>query len=280
MKKLYLLLAATLLTAGLTGCGSARADGQSAQKASAPKDNDSQPAPEISSGPSTVSESPAKGYGTNSITVNSSEKVTVIPDIAEIVYSVRSEAKEPSDCQQQNAAAVSQVTALLTSLNVAETSIQTSDYYMNPVYDYSGSRSRVVGYEAVTSLTVSDLPVDGLTQILSQSVSTGVNTIQSITYKASKYDESYQAALATAVASARQKAQVLADAAGCQVGSVINIKETSGYSEARYNDSALANQYRSAAKMMALEEDTAGSIMPGEIQVEAGIVVEYALISP
>ena len=31
--------------------------------------------------------------------------------------------------------------------------------------------------------------------------------------------------------------------------------------------------------MMELE-DTAGSIMPGEIQVEAGIVVEYALTSP
>ena len=92
-------------------------------------------------------------------------------------------------------------------------------------------------------------------------------------------EELQEAALAAAVKTARAKAQVLADAAGCQVGSVINIRETSGYSEARYNDSALTNQYRSAAKMMELE-DTAGSIMPGEIQVEAGIVVEYALTSP
>ncbi len=200
----------------------------------------------------------------------------MVPDIAEIVYAVRTEAKEPSDCQQQNAAAVSQVTALLASLDIAETSIQTSDFHMNPVYDYSNNRSRVVGYEAVTSLTVSDLSIDNLPQILSQSVSTGVNTVQSITYQASKYDESYQAALTAAVKTARAKAQVLADAAGCQVGPVINIRETSGYSEARYNDSALTNQYRSAAKMMEFE-DTAGSIMPGEIQVEASIVVEYAL---
>ncbi len=277
MKKLYLLLATTLLAAGLTGCGSSRSGAQTAQDLPAAKDTGSQPAPEIPASP--VMPSPAGGYGTNSITVNSSEKVTVVPDIAEIVYAVRTEAKEPSDCQQQNAAAVSQVTALLASLDIAESSIQTSDFHMNPVYDYSNNRSRVVGYEAVTSLTVSDLPIDGLAQILSQSVSTGVNTVQSITYQASKYDESYQAALAAAVKTARAKAQVLADAAGCQVGSVINIREISGYSEARYNDSALTNQYRSAAKMMELE-DTAGSIMPGEIQVEAGIVVEYALTSP
>lgn len=277
MKKIYLLLATSLLAAGLTGCGSSRQNVQDAQGAS--RDAGSQTLPETSANPSTVSEFPAGNYGTNSITVNSSEKVTVVPDIAEIVYSVRTEAKEASDCQQQNSEAVSQVIGLLSSLNVAETSIQTSDYYMNPVYDYSNNRSQVVGYEAVTSLTVSDLPIDGLEQILSQSVSTGINTIQSITYKASKYDESYQAALTAAVKTARQKAQVLADAAGCQVGSVINIKETSGYAEARYSDSALTNQYRSATKMM-VTEDSANSIMPGEIQVEAAIVVEYALARP
>lgn len=274
MKKLHLLLAASLLTAGITGCGIASSDSQNTQDA--PASN--------AAGNQTISQSPIQAmpesfagtYGANSITVNSTEKVTVIPDIAEVIYSVRTEAAQASDCQQQNAKSVSQVIELLTSLNVAETSIQTSDYYMNPVYDYSNNQSRVIGYEAITSLTVSDLPIDGLGELLSQSVSTGINTIQSITYKASKYDESYQAALAKAVETARQKAQVLADAAGCQVGSVINIKETSGYSEARYTDSALTNQYRSAAKMMAME-DSSDSIMPGEIQVEAGIVIEYAL---
>ncbi|MCM1136084.1 MAG: SIMPL domain-containing protein [Clostridium sp.] len=277
MKKLYLLLAASLLTAGLTGCASASSNGQSPQNLPASGDggNSHPAAPAVTQAPLNTS---ATGYASHSIKVNSSEKVTATPDIAEVVYSVRTEAKEAADCQQQNAQSVSQVISLLTSLNVAESSIQTSDYYMNPVYDYSGNRSRIVGYEAITSLTVSDLPIDGLEQILAQSVAGGINTIQSIAYKASKYDESYQAALTAAVQTARQKAQVLADAAGCQVGPVVNIQETSGYSEARYNDSALANQYRSSAKLMSVE-DTAGSIMPGEIQVEASIVVEYALIN-
>lgn len=91
----------------------------------------------------------------NTITVNSSESVCVIPDIAQIVYSVRTEAKTAGDCQQQKATAVSKVIELLKSLGVEETSIQTSDYYMHPIYNYSNNTAKVTGYEASTSLTVS-----------------------------------------------------------------------------------------------------------------------------
>lgn len=250
MKKFNVLFVMGMLVLGITGC---------AKSASVDVPDNSSPL--------------------NSIIVNSSEKVTVVPDIAEVVYSVRTQAKDAAECQQENSEAVGNVIELLKGLNVSEASIQTSDYYMNPVYDYSGSTARVTGYEAITTLTVSDLPIEGLENILSQSVSTGINTIQSITYQASKYDESYQQALSNAVAAAHEKAKVLADAAGCNVGTVINIKETSGYSEARYTDNALSNQYRSAAKVESLTAiaDTAGAIEPGEIQVEASIIVEYQL---
>lgn len=214
----------------------------------------------------------------NTVTVISSENVSVVPDIAEVVYSVRTKDNEAAGCQQKNSESVSQVIALLESLGVEETSIQTSDYYMNPIYNYSGSTPRLTGYEAVTTLTVSDLPIDNLENILSQSVSGGINTVQSITYQASRYDESYQEALKKAVASGYEKAKVLADASGARVGNVISIQETSGYSQARYTDYARSNMMNSygAMKEAALEDSAA--IMPGEIQVEAGIIIEYQLI--
>ena len=267
MKKLSLLVAIGIMSLGLFGCNHNANDSLNSAADSASPDQS-----EFNSNNTPI-------YETNSITVNSSEKVTVVPDIAEVVYSVRTDAKEAADCQQQNAEAVSQVIELLKGLNIADTSIQTSDYYMNPVYNYSGGTAKLTGYEAITTLTVSDLPIDGLENILSQSVSTGINTIQSITYQASKYDESYQQALTAAVETARQKAQVLAEAAGCSVGAVIDIQETSGYQEARYTNNALANQYRSSikAELSMSVEDSAGTLMPGEIQVEASIIVKYQL---
>ena len=214
MKKASFLLTTGLILALITGCAASssgsntpskeqRASGDTAEAQNQPEDPaDSQRLPDTFL---------STAYNTNSISVNSSEKVTVVPDIAQVEYSVRTQASDAASCQQKNTESVSQVIGLLKSLNVDEASIQTSDYYMNPVYNYSGNTPRVTGYEAITTLTVSDLPIDGLDEILSQSVSEGINTIRSITYQASKYDESYQQALTAAVASARQKAQALAD---------------------------------------------------------------------
>lgn len=215
-------------------------------------------------------------YTGNIISVKSSEAVNVVPDIAQIVYSVRTEEKTASACQQNNVEAVSLVIAQLKDLGVAESSIQTSDYYMHPVYNYSGNTARVTGYEATASLTVSDLPIDDLDEILSKSVDGGINTIQSITYMASSYDESYQEALRKAVDAAHQKAQVLAEASGRNVGIALNITEVSGYTEARYDDTARSNMLMSVKEEMKAMADTAG-IMPGEIQVEASIIVEYQM---
>lgn len=80
------------------------------------------------------------------------------------------------------------------------------------------------------------------------------------------------------MAAAYAKAQVLAQAAGAKVGNVVSIQETGGYTQARISDYARAgmmNSY-SAVKEEAKLMDAA-SMMPGEIQVEAGIVVEYEL---
>lgn len=213
-----------------------------------------------------------------SITVNSSEAVSIVPDIAEVVYSVRTNNSTAAGCQQQNSESVSQVIEMLKELGIEEKSIQTSDFYMRPVYNYSGSTPRVTGYEATTTLTVSDLKIEGLGELLTQSVSSGINTVESITYQASGYDESYQEALTKAVNMAYQKAQVLAAASGASVGSVVCIQETSGYSQARYTDYASANMYNAMKEMRAESAlaDTAG-VMPGEIEVAASVVVEYRL---
>ena len=281
MKKTAFLLTTGLIIALFTGCAASSASSEGiSEMQDSPASNtaESQKQPEA---PALSQQLPGvsslSGYASNSISVNSSEKITVVPDIAQVEYSVRTEAGDAAACQQKNTEAVSQVIELLKSLNVDEASIQTSDYYMNPVYNYSGNTPRVTGYEAVTTLTVSDLPIDGLDEILSKSVSNGINTIRSITYQASRYDESYQQALTSAVESARRKAEALAEAAGCQVGPVISIRETSGYSEARYSDQALTNRYASAKQEMSMALEDSVGIMPGEIQVEAGIVVEYQI---
>ena len=205
-----------------------------------------------------------------SVTVNITEQVSVIPDIAEIVYSIQTQGSDAQTCQEENSAPSDQVGALLKQLGIEENSIPTTGYYLNPVYDWSGSIQLLTGYEAVTTLTISDLPMDQVGEVLTQSVDAGVNNIQSISYLSSEYDTAYQEALSLAVAAARTKAEALAQADGCTVGEILSIQETSGYTQARYNDTALTQSTMSAA-----EESV--SIMPGELDIEASVVVEFSM---
>ena len=55
----------------------------------------------LTSEPPSTQTSVTQTDNSRSITVNSSETVCVVPDIAQIVYAVRTEAKTASDCQLQ-----------------------------------------------------------------------------------------------------------------------------------------------------------------------------------
>ena len=281
MKRMFLAAVMLVMAAGMSACAvsggkAGDAQNEAVQSGDAPmKDSAGTQSPaSTGSGVDAVRSGVA-----NTVTVNSSEEVAVVPDMAEIVYCVRTKEATAVDCQRKNAEDVTQVIGLLESLGVAEASIQTSDYTMNPVYNYSGNTQKLVGYEAVTTLTVSDLLIERLDEVLSGSVTSGVNTVQSITYKASGYDESYEEALKRAVDSAHKKAQTLAEASGASVGKALRIEEISGYSDERYTDyarSGMANSYAYAKREAT--EDTAG-FLAGEILVEAKIVVEYELVN-
>ncbi|WP_455619850.1 SIMPL domain-containing protein [Eisenbergiella sp.] len=262
MKKTYLSVAAAALIV-LGACTLAACETQT-EVSTAPA------ASNPAAGPLSADSAPG-----STITVNSSEKVTVVPDIAEIVYSVQTEAADSAGCQQKNTEDVDKVVALLTELGVKEGSIQTTGYYMNPRYNWSGDERTLIGYEAVTTLTVSDLPLDQVGGILAQSVSAGINNIQSISYLSSKYDESYQEALGLAITAARTKAESMAQAAGCKLGEISALNERSTYSEARYTDNALADKTSMRAASMDAGDVT---IMPGELEVEASVIVEYSLL--
>lgn len=62
------------------------------------------------------------------ITVQSSEEVKVVPDMAELVFSVTTQAEDAKACQEQNSRDLANVISFLKDSGIAETSIQTSNY--------------------------------------------------------------------------------------------------------------------------------------------------------
>lgn len=204
------------------------------------------------------------------ISVNSREQVQVVPDMAEIVYSVYSQASEAGLCQTQNETDLNRVIALLKKEGVEEKSIQTSNYGMNPIYDWDNGKT-ITGYEMTTRVTVSDIPMEQVGQLLSNSVDAGINSIDSVSYFSSDYDGAYQEALGKAVASARVKAQAMAEAGGCTLGEIVNIQEYGDNQQVRYNSSVTRGAKLEAGAVADM------AVMPGQVEVEASILVEFAI---
>ncbi|MEG0688458.1 MAG: SIMPL domain-containing protein [Hungatella sp.] len=204
------------------------------------------------------------------IHVESKEEIKVVPDIAEIVLGVYSQDPDAKICQSHNETALKQALEVLTTFGVAETSIQTSGYGLNPVYNWEAEKT-ITGYEMTTTITVSDLPLDRVGSLLTSCVDAGVNNIQSVSYLSSQYEESYAAALTKAIESARIKAQAIADAGGCTLGEISHVEEFANAESARYD--ALRN-----ASDNAMTAQGEMSVMPGQVGIEARVAVDFSIL--
>lgn len=210
---------------------------------------------------------------TPTITVSAKESVSVVPDMAEVVLGVTTQNADAKACQEENTKTINGLTEKLKELGIAETSIQTSDYNMNVRQDWQNN-GEVIGYEMTAMLTVSDIPLDQVGTILTETVQAGANEVRSVVYMSSKYDESYQEALQMAAASAEEKARALAAASGSTLGHAIRINEYSANQQARY----AAPEARAMAGAGAGAADMSVNMMPGELEIEASISVDYAIM--
>lgn len=207
----------------------------------------------------------------NNIQVQSQEEVKVVPDKAEVSFAVSSQAADPKSVQDLNSTDVNKVIDFLKSTGIDEKSIQTSNFGLQPIYDWNNGQ-KITGYEMRTGIVVSDIPMDQVGTLLTSSIDAGINSIDRISYLSSKYDESYQEALKKAVESSKVKAEAMAAASGKSLGEVTNVQEISSYNENRYTtyaaDSATGS-LEAGAKQIAVE--------PGQISITAQVTVTYSI---
>lgn len=221
--------------------------------------------------PASVTVQSAENTG---ITVTSQEKVKAEPDIAEITYSVYSQAADARTCQSENQTDLDAVLALLKEKGIADTSVQTSDLGLNPIYDWENGK-KVTGYEMTTEVIVSDIAIADAGTIISDSVNAGINSIDSVQYQCSNFDELYQEALKKAIESARVKAEAMAEAGGCKLGTMTNVQEYSSGQQARYYDTSYSGM---AMKETAMEDAGAGrNLMPGQVDIEAEVSATFSI---
>lgn len=220
--------------------------------------------------PSTITVQSAENSG---ICVSGEEKIQATPDIAEITYSVYTQEKDAKTCQTKNATEVDAVISLLKEKGIDEKNIRTNNVGLDPIYDWNDGR-KITGYEMTTEIVVSSVPIDEAGTIISDSVNAGINSIDSVQYQCSNFDELYAEALKNAITSARKKADLMAEAGGKKVVAMTQVQELSS------SDQAVAytsNNMKQMAVMEADSADTGTSLMPGQVEVDAEVSVTFSI---
>jgi uncharacterized protein len=153
------------------------------------------------------------------------------PDMATINVGVTTSAATAREAVDGNNTAMKRILDVMAEAKIEARDIQTSNFTVNPRYDYGNNTQppKVAGYDASNQVAVTVRKLADVGVVLDQVVSAGSNQINGISFSVSKPEAAEDEARKLAVADAKRRADVYAAAAGVKLGPVLAITENSGY---------------------------------------------------
>lgn len=165
------------------------------------------------------------------LTVSAVGSVTAKPDMARISSGVVSEAKTAREALSANNEATARLIAALKKAGIAAGDLQTSSINVSPRYSHSsqGRTPQIDGYAVTNELSVVVRDVKRLGDILDEIVTLGANQIGGLSFEISDPASLKDEARKSAIAEARRRATLYAEAAGVTLGEVVTITEGSAH---------------------------------------------------
>jgi len=203
-----------------------------------------------------------------SITVTGRGEVQSQPNLALVSVGVVTQAKTAGEALTQNNAAMKRLIDTLKARGVEARDVQTSSFSVFPQYqqDEQGRQlPRIIGYQVDNQVQVRVRQIDRLGQVLDELVQGGANQVHGIGFSIAETAPLLDRARTEAMENARQKAELLARAAGVRLGRPLMIQE----------GSAALPPPMPMQRMMAAE--SAVPIASGELSLEAQVTVSYAI---
>lgn len=201
------------------------------------------------------------------LTVIGTAAIAVEPDKASVMLGVMFEDPSIVVAQEKVNSAMENIIKTLKTLGIDERKMATSNYSVYPTFDYSQDPAKLRGYQVSNMLTVQIEEFALISQVIDRAVQAGANQINSVSFDTSKRSETYREALQQAITAARDKAFIMAFAAGKQLGTLISI------SEGDQNTSMYLNAYDVRAAGDAIQS----KIMGGELNVTAQVTLVYEM---
>jgi uncharacterized protein YggE len=161
---------------------------------------------------------------TRTLNVNGLGTTYLTPDIAYIYIGVHSEGATASEVVAANKTQTNAVLDALKKAGVEDKDLRTTNFSIWPSQQYS-PEGTVTGtiYMVDNTVYVTVRNLDGLGDLLDDTIAAGANSINSIQFDVADKSAAVKEARAKAVEDAKNQAQELADAAGVNLGDIQNI---------------------------------------------------------
>ncbi len=205
---------------------------------------------------------------TNLFTVQGTGEATAVPDTALLSLGVNKEAPTVETAQKQVNEIINKITGDLKKLNVPEKHIKTTNYSVNPNYDFTGGQ-KANGYAVNATIEIRIKPIEKANQAIDIATRDGATQVGGIQFI---IDDETQKKLENearqdAVKEAKTKAQSLANAAGIRLGRIVDVQE---------NGNDFPQPYlRTAALEKADDSMPPTELTPGENKITLTVTLSY-----
>lgn len=169
-----------------------------------------------------------KSNQTTKVTVGGEAVTRVEPDAAVLVMSVVTQHSQALNAQQENARKSESVANAIKTTGGANVEIKTSDYMLQPQYDYRDNKlPKIVGYNARNTVIVTMGDLKNVGAVIDAASGAGANSIDSVSFILRQTSPARGQALAEATEQAMNKARSIAQALGGRVLRVVEESEGS-----------------------------------------------------
>lgn len=168
---------------------------------------------------------------TNLFSVSGTGKATGIPDTAQILIGVTKTASTVASAQDQTNTAANKIIEDLKKFGVPDKDIKTTNYSVNPNYDYSRGGQNITGYTVTQTLEVNVTPIDIANKAIDTATKDGANLVGGVnfTFNDKTKKDLEKKARAEAVKMAKEKAESLARATGIKLERIVDVQESGNF---------------------------------------------------
>jgi uncharacterized protein YggE len=164
--------------------------------------------------------------GSGTILVSATGCVAVVPDVADLRLGVGISAATVEAARTAGATSMAAIIAAVVAGGVAQRDIRTTLLSVQPRYDYrDGKAPKLIGYDLANVVEVTVRDLDALGGVVDGALAAGATSLDGLSFRVEGPRDAERAARIAAVAEARARADVLAEAAGISIGGVDEIVE-------------------------------------------------------